>query len=97
MKILFAESKTLPYLCITIIKQDTLMKKIFYIAMVIVIFAVTLFNVCFAYSNIDCMGCATMLFLSMELVSAVLVAWGFRNLYKMYEEGKLDLFNTNKE
>lgn len=68
------------------------MKKIFYITMAIVIFAVTLFNVCFAYSNIDCVGCATMLFLSMELVSAVLVAWGFRKLYKEYENGKLDLF-----
>jgi hypothetical protein len=60
--------------------------------MLIVIFAVTLFNVCFAYSNIDCVGCATMLFLSMELVSAVLVAWGFRKLYKECENGKLDLF-----
>jgi hypothetical protein len=28
LKNLFAESETLPYLCITIIKQDTLMKKI---------------------------------------------------------------------
>ena len=85
------------YLCITIIKQDTLMKKIFYIAMAIVIFAVTFFNVCFAYSNIRCVGCATMLFLAMEFASAVLIAWGFRNLYKTYEEGKLDLFNNNKK
>jgi hypothetical protein len=68
------------------------MKKIFYIAMAIVIFAVTLFNVCFAYSNVDCIGCATMLFIAMELVSAILIAWGFRKLYKEYENGKLDLF-----
>ena len=60
--------------------------------MVIVIVAVTIFNVCFAYSNINCVGCATMLFLSMEVVTATLVAWGFRKLYKQYEEGKLDLF-----
>lgn len=68
------------------------MKKIFYIAMCIVILAATLFNVTFAYSNIDCVGCATMLFLAMEIVSAILIAWGFRKLYKNYEEGKLDLF-----
>jgi hypothetical protein len=73
------------------------MRKIFCIAMVIVIFAVTLFNICFTYSNIDCVGGATMLFLAMEFVSALLVSWGFRNLYKMYEEGKLDLFNNNNK
>jgi hypothetical protein len=33
-----------------------------------------------------------MLFLGMELVTAILVAWGFRKLYKQYEAGKLDLF-----
>jgi hypothetical protein len=33
-----------------------------------------------------------MLFLAMEIVSAILIAWGFRKLYKNYEEGKLDLF-----
>ena len=68
------------------------MKKVFYIAMVIVIAAVTIFNVCFAYGNINCVGCAIMLFLSMEAVTGTLVAWGFRKLYKQYEEGKLDLF-----
>jgi hypothetical protein len=67
-------------------------KKIFYIVMCVFILAATLFNVSFAYSNIDCIGCATMLFLSMEVVSAILIAWGFRKLYKHYEEGKLDLF-----
>lgn len=68
------------------------MKKYFYIAMTVFIFLTTLFNVCFAYSNIDCMGCATMLFLAMEAVTATLIAWGFRELYKQYEKGKLDLF-----
>jgi hypothetical protein len=68
------------------------MKKIFYIAMCIVILATTLFNVTFAYSNIDCVGCATMLFLAMETISAIIIAWAFRKLYKNYEEGKLDLF-----
>ena len=68
------------------------MKKIFYIVMCVFIFAATLFNVCFAYSNIDCVGCATMLFLFMETSSTILIAWGFRKLYKHYEEGKLDLF-----
>lgn len=68
------------------------MKKVFYIAMCVVILASTLFNVTFAYSSIDCVGCATMLFLAMEIVSAILIAWGFRKLYKHYEEGKLDLF-----
>ena len=68
------------------------MKKIFYIVMSVFILAATLFNVCFAYSNIDCVGCATMLFLAMETISAILIAWGFRKLYKHYEEGKLDLF-----
>lgn len=68
------------------------MKKVFYIVMCVFIFAATLFNVCFAYSNIKCVGCATMLFIAMETVSAILIAWGFRKLYKNYEEGKLDLF-----
>lgn len=68
------------------------MKKVFYIIMVVVLTAVTLFNICFAYSNIDCVGCATMLFLGMELVSAILIAWGFRKLYNLYEAGKIDLF-----
>ena len=71
------------------------MKKIFYIAMVIVIFAVTLFNVCFAYSNIDCMGCATMLFLAMTALTSVIIATTFRHLYKTYEEGKLDFFKQD--
>jgi hypothetical protein len=60
--------------------------------MIVVLSAVTLFNICFAYSNVDCVGCATMLFLGMELVTTVLIAWGFRKLYKQYEAGKLDLF-----
>jgi hypothetical protein len=68
------------------------MKKVFYIIMVVVLTAVTLFNICFAYSNVDCIGCATMLFLGMELVSAILIVWGFRKLYRQYEAGKLDLF-----
>lgn len=68
------------------------MKKIFYIVMCVFILAATLFNVTFAYSNIDCVGCATMLFIAMETISAILITWGFRKLYKHYEEGKLDLF-----
>lgn len=68
------------------------MKKVFYIIMAVVLTAVTLFNLCFAYSNVDCIGCATMLFLGMELVSAILIVWGFRKLYNQYEAGKLDLF-----
>jgi threonine/homoserine/homoserine lactone efflux protein len=68
------------------------MKKAFLIAMAVVLLSVTLFNVCFAYSTIDCVGCATMLFLGMEILSSSIIAWGFRNLYKQYEDGKLDLF-----
>lgn len=68
------------------------MKKVFYITMGVVLLAITTFNVSFAYSNIDCVGCATMLFLAMETISTLLTAWGFRKLYKQYEEGKLDLF-----
>lgn len=68
------------------------MKKVFYIIMAVVLTAVTLFNICFAYSNVDCIGCATMLFLGMELVSAILIAWGFRKIYKQVEAGKIDLF-----
>lgn len=68
------------------------MKKIFCIVMCVFIFAATIFNVTFSCSNIDCVGCATMLFLAMEIVSANLIVWGFRKLYKHYEEGKLDLF-----
>lgn len=68
------------------------MKKVFYIIMAVVLSAVTLFNVCFAYSNVNCVGCATMLFLGMEFTSTVLIAWGFRKLYNQYEAGKLDLF-----
>jgi hypothetical protein len=33
-----------------------------------------------------------MLFIAMETISAILIAGGFRKLYKHYEEGKLDLF-----
>jgi hypothetical protein len=33
-----------------------------------------------------------MLFLGMELVSTILIVWGFRKLYNQYEAGKLDLF-----
>ena len=68
------------------------MKKVFYIIMAVVLTAVTLFNICFSYSNVDCVGCATMLFLGMELISAILIAWGFRKLYNQYEAGKFDLF-----
>ena len=68
------------------------MKKFFYIAMGIVALFATVFNICFAYSNVDCMGCATMLFLAMTAVSSTIITWGFRKLYTMYEEGKLDLF-----
>lgn len=68
------------------------MKKVFLIAMAVVILSVTVFNACFTYSTIDCVGCATMLFLGMELLSSTIIAWGFRNLYKQYEDGKLDLF-----
>ena len=73
------------------------MKKVFYIAMSIVFLAISTFNICFAYSNVDCMGCATMLFLAMTIVSSVFIGWGFRKLYNMYEEGKLDLFNSDKD
>lgn len=73
------------------------MKKVFYIAMAIVVFFATMFNICFAYSNVDCMGCATMLFLAMTAVTSTIIVWSFRELYLMYEAGKLDLFKTNKE
>jgi hypothetical protein len=72
------------------------MKKVFIIALAIVLSAITLFNVCFAYSNIDCVGCATMLFLGMEFISTSLTIWGFRKLYKQYEAGKLDIFKIEK-
>ena len=68
------------------------MKKVFLIALAVVLLAVTVFNACFTYSSIDCVGCATMLFLGMELLSSSIIVWGFRNLYKQYENGKLDLF-----
>jgi hypothetical protein len=71
------------------------MKKVFYIAMIVVFTAATIFNICFAYSNVDCMGCATMLFLAMTTITSVLIAWGFRNLYKQYEKGKMDLFKND--
>ena len=68
------------------------MKKIFYIVMVVVFVVTTLFNICFAYSNVDCIGCATMLFLAMTTITSIIIACGFRRLYRCYEEGKLDLF-----
>ena len=68
------------------------MKKAFYIAVAVVLCAITLFNVCFAYSNVDCVGCATMLFLGMETLTTIFIAWGFRKLYKQVEAGKVDLF-----
>lgn len=88
----FGGFKFLCYICD--IKQIKIndMKKVFYIALVVVLFATTIFNICFAYSNIDCMGCATMLFLAMTAVTSSITVWGFRKLYMMYEAGKLDLF-----
>jgi hypothetical protein len=68
------------------------MKKVFYIAMAIILLAAMTFNVIFAYSKIDCVGCATQLFLMMTILESVLIGWGARQLYKMYEKGKLDLF-----
>lgn len=68
------------------------MKKVFLIAMAVVLLSVTVFNACFTYLSVDCVGCATMLFLGMELLSSSIIVWGFRNLYKQYENGKLDLF-----
>ena len=68
------------------------MKKVFYIAMFIVALLTTFFNICFAYSNVKCMGCATMLFLAMTTITSIIIACGFRRLYRCYEEGKLDLF-----
>ena len=68
------------------------MKKVFYISMAVVLLAVTAFNIAFAYSNVDCVGCATMLFLGMEMSTAILTTWGFRKLYQQFEAGKVDLF-----
>lgn len=73
------------------------MKKIFYIAMVIVACAATLFNGCFAYSNINCVGCATMLFLAMTGFTSVIIVTTFRHLYKVCEEGKLDFFKDDNK
>lgn len=68
------------------------MRIIFYIVMVIAFTASTVFNIVFAYSNVDCVGCATMLFLTMTALSSVIIAWATRKLYKIFEEGKADLF-----
>lgn len=71
------------------------MKKIFYIVMSVVFLATTIFNLSFAYSNIECVGCATMLFLAMTALTSVIIATTFRHLYKTYEEGKLDFFKQD--
>ena len=71
------------------------MKKIFYIVMCIFILAATLFNVCFAYSNIDCVGCATMLFLSMEAVSAILSLGDSANYTSTTKKVNLTCSNNN--
>ena len=74
------------------IKNFKVMKKFFYIAMIVALVATTTFNIVFAYSNVDCVGCATMLFVAMTIFTSIFIAWGTRELYKMYEEGKLNLF-----
>ena len=64
------------------------MKNLFYFAMVVVLFATITFNICFAYSHIDCVGCATMAFFAMTTITSVATAMGFRHLYKWYENKK---------
>ena len=68
------------------------MKNIFSIAMLIMLSVATLFNVCFAYSNVDCIGCATMLFIGMEATSSAIVVWISKYLYQQYKKGNLDIF-----
>jgi predicted membrane chloride channel (bestrophin family) len=68
------------------------MKNIFSIAMLVMLSVATLFNVCFAYSNIDCIGCATMLFIGMEATSSAIVVWISKYLYQQYKKGNLDIF-----
>lgn len=68
------------------------MKKLFYLGMGIAEFIAVTFNIIFAYGNVDCFGCATMLFFAMTAITSVIIGWGARKLYNVYEEGKLDLF-----
>lgn len=68
------------------------MKKVFYIGMAVMLLITVTFNIIFAYSNVECFGCATMLFLAMTTISSAIIGWGTRQLYIMYEDGKLDLF-----
>lgn len=68
------------------------MKQIFYISMITMLAIASIFNVCFAYSNINCIGCATMLFIGMEAVSTAIVVWISKYLYQQYKKGNLDIF-----
>ena len=69
------------------------MKTTLNISMVITLAFATAFSVIFAYSNVDNTGLATLLFLAMTAASATLIAWGYKELYKMLSERKAN----NKE
>ena len=62
------------------------MKTTLNISMVITLALATAFSVIFAYSNVDNTGLATLLFLAMTAASATLIAWGYKELYKMLSE-----------
>ena len=77
------------------------MKTTLNISMVITLALATAFSVIFAYSNVDNTGLATLLFLAMTATSATLIAWGYKELYKMLSERKANnkenAINTLKE
>jgi hypothetical protein len=40
--------------------------------------------------------CATNVFVLFTALTSVLVCWGFKNLYRLYEEGKLNIFKKEE-
>ena len=69
------------------------MKTTLNISMVITLAFATAFSVIFAYSNVDNIGLATLLFFAMTATLTTLIAWGYKELYKMLSERKAN----NKE
>lgn len=72
------------------------MKTTLNISMVITLAISIVFSVIFAYSNVDNTGLATLLFLAMTAGFSTLIAWGYRELYRLYENRRNNI-NTLKE
>lgn len=73
------------------------MKTLLYIAMVVTMLVTMLFNVEFAFSNVDCPNCGIMLFLFMTAVTSLVIISGFRWLYNRLCTGTPVEDNTDNQ